>query len=89
MLNVEYKVKSGGGHASAPKPHSPLVALSEACTKIESHPFKAHVTKPVAEMFDTLGRYSNFTYRMIFANLWLFGDVLDSICRKSGGELNA
>ena len=60
MLNVEYKVKSGGGHASAPKPHSPLVALSEACTKIESHPFKAHVTKPVAEMFDTLGRYSNF-----------------------------
>ena len=40
MLNVEYKVKSGGGHASAPKPHSPLVALSEACTKIESHPFK-------------------------------------------------
>ena len=89
MMNVEYKVKSGGGHASAPKPHSPLVALSEACTKIESHPFKAHVTKPVAEMFDTLGRYSSFTYRMIFANLWLFGDVLDSICRKSGGELNA
>lgn len=89
MLNVEYKVKSGGGHASAPKPHSPLVALSEACTKIESHPFKAHVTKPVAEMFDTLGRYSNVTYRMIFANLWLFGGVLDSICRKSGGELNA
>ena len=89
MLNVEYKVKSGGGHASAPKPHSPLVALSEACTKIESHPFKAHVTKPVAEMFDTLGRYSNVTYRMIFANLWLFGGVLDFICRKSGGELNA
>ena len=86
MLNVEYKVKSGGGHASAPKPHSPLVALSEACTKIESHPFKAHVTKPVAEMFDTLGRYSGFTYRMIFANLWLFGDVLDSMCRKCGGE---
>ena len=89
MMNVEYTVKSGGGHASAPKPHSPLVALSEACTKIESNPFAAHLTKPVAEMFDTLGRYSNFTYRMIFANLWLFGGVLDSICRKSGGELNA
>ena len=87
--DVKFTAKSTGGHASAPKPHSPLVALSEACTKIESHPFKAHVTKPVAEMFDTLGRYSNFTYRMIFANLWLFGDVLDSICRKSGGELNA
>lgn len=89
MLNVQYTVKSGGGHASAPKPHSPLVALSEACTKIETHPFPSHLTKPVAEMFNTLGRYSNFTYRMIFSNLWLFGGILDSICKKSGGELNA
>ena len=26
---------------------------------------------------------------MIFANLWCFGGVLDNMCRKSGGELNA
>lgn len=89
MMDAEYKVKSNGGHASAPKPHSPIVELSEACCKIEKNPFKSHLTKPVAEMFDTLGRYSSFVYRMIFANLWCFGGVLDSICKKSGGELNA
>lgn len=89
MIDVEYKVLSSGGHASAPRPHSPIVELSAACTKIENHPAKFQITKPVAEMFDTLGRHSSFVYRMIFANMWCFGWVLNLICKKSGGELNA
>ncbi|MBO5883467.1 MAG: M20/M25/M40 family metallo-hydrolase [Clostridia bacterium] len=89
MLNLEYTVKSAGGHASAPKPHTPVGVLSMACSKVEAKPFKAHITKPVAEMFDTLGRHSNFVYRMIFANLWCFRGVLDMIAKKSGGEMNA
>jgi len=89
MMDVKYTCKSGGGHASAPKPHTPLVELSRACCDLENKPFKSHLTKPVAEMFDTLGRHSTFVYRMIFANLWAFGWVLDIICKKSGGELNA
>ena len=89
MLDLEYKVKSNGGHASAPKPHTPVGVLSQACCKVEGNPFKRHLTKPVAEMFDTLGRHSSFVYRMIFANMWAFSGVLDMICKKSGGELNA
>lgn len=89
MMDVEYKAKSGGGHASAPKPNSPVVALSKACLKIEKNPFKAHLTRPVAELFNTLGRHSNLLYRVIFANLWCFKPLLDMICKKSGGELNA
>ncbi len=89
LLNLEFSVASPGGHASAPAPHTPVGVLSKACTRVESHPFKLHFTKPVLEMFDTLGRHSSFVYRMIFANLWAFGWVLDLICKKSGGELNA
>jgi len=89
MMDVKYTCKSGGGHASAPKPHTPVGELSAACCNMENNPFKSHLTKPVAEMFDTLGRHSNFLYRMIFANLWAFSGVLDMICKKSGGELNA
>ncbi|MCQ2445761.1 MAG: M20/M25/M40 family metallo-hydrolase, partial [Clostridia bacterium] len=88
-MNVEYHAVSAGGHASAPKPGSPLPALAAACVKIEKHPFKARTTRPAREMPDTLGRHSTFLYRMIFANLWCFGGVLDLICKKSGGELNA
>ena len=89
MLNLEFSVSSAGGHASAPAPHTPVGILSKACTKVEKHPFRLHFTKPVLEMFDALGRHSSFAYRMIFSNLWAFGWVLDLLCKKSGGELNA
>lgn len=89
MLNLTFSVKSNGGHASSPAPHTPIGILSRACCKVENNPFKMHITKPAAEMFDTLGRHSSFVFRMIFANLWLFKGVLNIICKKSGGELNA
>lgn len=89
MMNVKFTAASQGGHASAPKPGSPLVRLSKACTRLEANPFKPHITPPVAKMFDTLGRHSTFLYRMIFANLWLFSPVLDLLCKKTGGDLNA
>ena len=89
MVNVQYRTLSAGGHASAPPVKTPIRTLSQACLRVLSHPFKMHITKPAAEMFDTLGRRSTFLYRLIFANLWCFAPVLDLICRMSGGELNA
>lgn len=89
LMDVLYTSKSAGGHASAPKPNSPIINLSKAILKVENNPFKMHLTKPVLEMFDTLGRHSNFLYRMIFANLWCFSPVLNMLCKKQGGELNA
>lgn len=89
MMNVAYTAKSGGGHASAPPVKTPLTTLSRACLSIIKHPFKMHLTKPAAEMFDTLGRYSGFGLKIVFANLWLFKPVLDLICKASGGEMNA
>ncbi len=89
MIDVEYKCNSQGGHASAPKPHTPVGILSKACTKIENKPFKMHITKPVKEMFDTLGRHSTFLYKMIFANLWCFKGILNMLAKKQGGEMNA
>ena len=89
MMNVQYKVLSGGGHASAPPVKTPIGTLATACRRVETHPMKMHITKPAREMFDTLGRRSNFGLKIVFANLWCFSPVLDLICRMSGGELNA
>jgi len=89
MMNVQYRTVSAGGHASAPKPHTPVGILAAACKKVEDHPFKAHIEGPAAQMFDTLGRYSSLLYRIIFANMWCFGWIIDLLGRTSGGEMNA
>lgn len=89
MLNVEFAIDGAGGHASAPPPHSSVSILARAVTKVENRPFPAHLSAPAAEMFDTLGRHSTFLFRLIFSNLWCFQGLLNFICKKSGGELNA
>ena len=89
MMNVRYSVQSNGGHASAPKPHSPIPTLAQAVNKLEKHPFKMKLNRPAALMFDTLGRHSSFLYRMIFANMWCFGWIIDLLGRTGGGDMNA
>ena len=89
MMNVRYTVHSGGGHASAPLPKTPITSLATACRRVVEHPFRMHLNKPAALMFDTLARHSSFVYKLIFSNLWCFKPVLDLICKASGGEMNA
>ena len=81
--------RSKGGHASAPPPHTSVGQLAQAVVDVENHPFRSQLTPAAAAMFNTLGRHATFVYRLIFANLWCFLPVLDRICRKTGGELNA
>ena len=88
-LNVRYSVSGMGGHASAPPVQTPVSVLARTVIKVESHPFKGYVCEPVKHMFDTLGRYSTFAYKLIFANLWCFKGLFTWICKKSAGELNA
>ena len=89
MMNASFRTVSAGGHASAPKPHTPVGVLAAACKRVEDHPFKCHIQGPASQMFDTLGRHSTLLYRVIFANMWCFGWVIDLLGRLSGGEMNA
>ena len=89
MMNVRYSVQSNGGHASAPKPGSPLPVLAKAVQHLEKKPFKMKLNRPAALMYDTLGRHSTFLYRIVFANMWCFGWVIDLLGRQNGGDINA
>lgn len=89
MVNIEYSVSGGGGHASSPAPVTPIGKLSKACVAMEKNPFKFTVPEPTYKLLNTLGRHSSFALKIIFANLWLFSPLLNLITKKSGGELNA
>ena len=89
VMNLTLSAESTGGHASTPPPHTLLGKLAKAVVAMEANPFPGRLTKPAAEMFDTLGRHSTLLYRVIFANMWCFKGVLDRICHRTGGELNA
>lgn len=89
VANIEFKAKSGGGHASMPPVHTITGELCRAAAEVEKHPFPRQLTKPVREMLDVLGRHSGFGYRILFANMWCLEPLFDKVCRMSGGELNA
>ena len=89
LMNVEYSVASQGGHASAPKAHTPVGILSKAVADVEAKPMDAYLSEPVVKMFDTLGRHAGFGMKIIFANLWCFKGLLANLTKKTGGELSA
>lgn len=88
-LCVDMEINSPGGHSSTPPKKTALGRLSRAVTRLEKNPMKCHMTQPVAEMLDTLGRHSSFGLKLLFANLWCFKGLFFVVCKLLGGELNA
>ena len=75
--DVKFTAFSEGGHASAPKAHSPVARLAAFVHEVETHPvFRRKMPKEVASMFETLAPYAGFPLKLVFSNLWLFRPVL-------------
>ncbi len=75
--DVRFTARSNGGHASTPKPHSPIANLAAFVNDVETHRvFRRRLPQEVAAMFRTLAPYASFPMKWIFGNLWLFRPVL-------------
>ena len=75
--DVTFSAASNGGHASAPKAHSPLARLAAFVNHIETHRvFRRKMPPEVAAMFETLAPYASFPLKLVFSNLWLFRPIL-------------
>ena len=75
--DVRFTARSNGGHASTPKPHSPIANLAAFVNDVETHRVcRRRLPKEVAAMFRTLAPYASFPMKWIFGNLWLFRPIL-------------
>lgn len=76
-LSLELIADGTGGHASMPPKQTAVGVLAAAVDKLEMNPFPIRMTGPASGLFEYLGPEMGFPYNMLFANMWLFGPVIE------------
>jgi carboxypeptidase PM20D1 len=76
-LSLELSVRTAGGHSSMPPRQTAVGILSRAVTRLEDRPFPGGLRGPTREMFRYLGPEMPLPQRLVFANTWLFGPLIE------------
>jgi carboxypeptidase PM20D1 len=75
--SVELAVEVEGGHSSVPPRQGAIGILSRAIARLEDNPMPGGIQGPFREMLLTVGREMPFSRRLVLANLWLFGPLVE------------
>lgn len=75
-LSVRLTVELPGGHSAYPKKESAITVMTKALNHITDNQMKAHIATPVNDFMRYIGPEMPFYSRVIFANRWLFEDVI-------------
>jgi carboxypeptidase PM20D1 len=84
-LSLQLIAESVGGASSMPPDQTTVGILAAAIDKLQNNRFPTRMTGPAADLFDYLGPEMSFTYKMIFANMWLFRPVIEGELTSSPG----
>lgn len=92
MINVAEKggvtldlvARGVGGHSSMPAPETAVDILAKALVNLRKHPVPGGLDGLSGELFDGFARNGSFTYRLLFANKWLFGPLIERQLGASG-----
>jgi len=76
-LSVELTAECEGGHSSAPPLQTCVGIISAAVRNLERNQLPASLDGPVGLLFKYAGPEMSFRHRIVFANLWLFGGLLE------------
>lgn len=81
-LSVKIEANLEGGHSSTPASRNSISVLNNALSTILKNQPKPQITKPVEDFIDFIGPELPFMQRVIFANRWLFRDLIANIYTK-------
>ncbi len=75
LASVRITVDGTGGHAAMPPRNTAVGTLAKIVTNLEKKQFGLRICKPVRQQFETIGSVLPFYFRILTANLGLFGSV--------------
>jgi carboxypeptidase PM20D1 len=76
-VTLQVVAKADGGHSSMPPRQTAVGKLAIAIERLEANPLPGGLSGLSLEMFDTASRHMPFTSRLLFANRWLFGGLIE------------
>jgi carboxypeptidase PM20D1 len=82
-LTIKLSVQLDGGHGSMPLKENSISVLSSALLKIQEHPFDSQITEPVNQFLNYIGPEMPFFKKIVFANQWLFSNIIKSTYKKT------
>ncbi len=77
FLNLQLTVQSPGGHSSMPPAETAVSILARALTRLTDHQVPGGIDGLTADFYDQLGPHMAWVQRMLLANRWLFGPLLE------------
>lgn len=76
-VTLDIVAKGAGGHSSMPPRQTAVGVLAAAITALEQNPVPGGLEGLSFDMFDAVSRHMPFPARMMFANQWLFGGLVE------------
>lgn len=83
-VTFDLEASGPGGHSSMPEKELAIDILAKALLNLRKSPLLGGIEGVMEQMIDGVGREGPFLLRMMVANKWLFGSVLEAQLSKTG-----
>jgi len=78
-VTLELVARGQGGHSSMPPPRTAVGDLAEAVVAVQRSPMPGGLDGSSAELLDSVAPHVDFGFRLVLANTWLFGGVIERV----------